>query len=68
MPTGIVKWFDYLRGYGVILPDDGTSPVYVSADAIGRSGLSFVYSGQRLQYELDRSEMGRIRAANLRAE
>lgn len=68
MPTGTVKWFDYLRGYGVILPDDGTSPVYLGANAIDRSSLSFAYSGQRLRYDLDRSEMGRLRAANLRTE
>jgi CspA family cold shock protein len=52
MTTGIVKWFNHLRGFGFIEPDDGGPDVFVTIRAVERSGLGHVDEGRRVRYEL----------------
>ena len=63
--TGIVKWFNTTKGFGFIVPDDGSADVFVHISAVQRSGLNSLAEGQKLQYELVRGRNGKTAAENL---
>ena len=65
MPVGTVKWFNGTKGYGFIAPDDGTKDVFVHISAVERAGMRSLNEGQRLNFELERSQQGRVAAVNL---
>jgi len=67
MGQGTVKWFNTQRGYGFIQPDDGSKDVFVHVSAVERSGIGTLQEGQKLSYELERSQQGRISAVGLQA-
>ena len=66
MPVGTVKWFDTVKGFGFIEPDDGSKDVLVHIAAVARAGLGAVAHGQRLSFELAHGQAGRIAAINLK--
>lgn len=69
MPTGTVKWFNSVKGYGFIQPDDGGADVFVHISAVERAGLRGLNEGQRLGFDLQRDpKKGKSAAANLRLE
>ncbi|CAA7618638.1 cold-shock protein [Magnetospirillum sp. UT-4] len=68
MTTGTVKWFNSIKGYGFIKPDDGSADVFVHVSAVERAGLSNLAEGQKLSFELERGRTGKMSAVNLRAE
>jgi CspA family cold shock protein len=65
MPVGTVKWFNGTKGYGFIAPDDGTKDVFVHISAVERAGMRSLNEGQRISFELERSQQGRVAAVNL---
>lgn len=58
MTTGIVTWFNHLRGFGFIEPDDSGPDVFITIRAIERSGLGHVDAGRRVRYKLMPSATG----------
>ena len=66
MPSGTVKWFNTVKGFGFIQPDDGSKDVFVHISAVERAGLSGLHEGQKLEYELVPDNRGRSAAGNLR--
>lgn len=64
MAQGKVKWFDDEKGFGFIVPDDGTPDVFVHYSAIGGDGFKSLAENDLVQYELEQSEKG-PRAANV---
>jgi len=50
--TGTVKWFDKVRGYGFIIPDDGSAEVFVHYSAIEGDGYRNLYQDDRVTYDL----------------
>ena len=62
--NGAVKWFNSLKGFGFIQPDNGGADVFVHISAVERAGLSNLNEGQKLSYELV-TEKGKTSAANL---
>ena len=69
MPTGTVKWFRSFkptRGYGFIVPDDGSEDVFVHISAVEQAGMETLNEGQKISYEVE-TEGGKTRAANLKA-
>jgi CspA family cold shock protein len=67
MNNGTVKWFNAQKGYGFIQPDDGSKDVFVHISAVENSGLGNLQEGQKLSYELERGQQGKISAVGLRA-
>ncbi len=65
MTTGTVKWFNAVKGYGFISPDDGGKDAFVHISAVERAGLSNLREGQRIQYELQKGQNGKSSAENL---
>ncbi len=65
MASGTVKWFNPTKGYGFILPDDGSYEVYVGMDAVDESGIGLITGGQKIAYDLADYD-GKSQAANLR--
>lgn len=66
MTTGTVKWFNPVKGYGFISPDDGSKDAFVHISAVERAGLHGLTEGQRVQYELQRGQNGKTSAQNLK--
>ncbi|MBI5163884.1 MAG: cold-shock protein [Magnetospirillum sp.] len=65
MTTGTVKWFNTVKGYGFITPDDGSADVFVHISAVERAGLSNLAEGQKLSYVLEKGRTGKMAAVNL---
>jgi CspA family cold shock protein len=68
MPSGTVKWFNATKGYGFIQPDDGTADVFVHITDVQRSGLGNLTDGQKLSFEVQRGQKGKLSATNLKEE
>ena len=66
MATGTVKWFNPAKGYGFIMPEDGSKDVFVHISAVERSGLGSLREGQKLSYDLERGQQGKVSADNLK--
>ncbi len=62
---GTVKWFDYIKGYGFITPDDGSNDTFIHITSVKQSGASIVKQGQRISYDLQPDDKGNISAANI---
>ncbi len=67
MPTGTVKWFNKVKGFGFIQPDDGSKDVFVHISAVERAGLGDLNEGQKVQFELARGKDGKTSADNLKS-
>lgn len=65
MPTGTVKWFDTVKGYGFIHPDDGSKDAFVHISAVQRAGLTSLSEGQKVSYELVQGRNGKMAADDL---
>ncbi len=65
MATGTVKWFNSVKGYGFIQPNDGSRDAFVHISAVERAGLDTLREGQKVEYELVPGQDGRSSAENL---
>jgi CspA family cold shock protein len=65
MSVGTVKWFNGTKGYGFIAPDDGSKDVFVHISAVERANMRSLNEGQRVTFELERGQQGRVAAVNL---
>ena len=67
MSEGTVKWFNSQKGYGFIQQTDGSKDVFVHITAVERAGLSGLNEGQKVSYDLERGQQGKMSATNLKA-
>tara|TARA_B100000686_G_C16162844_1_gene652430 strand:- start:220 stop:471 length:252 start_codon:yes stop_codon:yes gene_type:complete len=65
MSVGTVKWFNSVKGYGFISPDDGSKDAFVHISAVERAGLPGLAEGQRVEYELQPGKNGKSSAEDL---
>jgi CspA family cold shock protein len=65
MPTGTVKWFNPIKGFGFIEPEDGSKDAFVHISAVERAGLGSLSEGQKFSYELVPGQNGKTAADNL---
>jgi CspA family cold shock protein len=64
--SGIVKWFNSRKGYGVIQPFDGGFNVYVDIKAVERAGLAELKEGQKVNFDIvPDNRTGKVFAENL---
>jgi len=63
---GTVKWFNPIKGYGFIKPDNGGQDVFVHNSAVERAGYSGLAEGAKISYELVTTRFGKTAAENLR--
>jgi CspA family cold shock protein len=66
MAIGTVKWFNAVKGYGFIQPDDGSKDVFVHISAVERSGIGNLREGQKISYDVERGQQGKTSAVNLK--
>ncbi len=58
MATGTVKWFNESKGFGFIVPDDGTPDVFVHHSNIAAEGYRTLDEGQKVEYETGQGRKG----------
>lgn len=58
MATGTVKWFNESKGFGFIVPDDGTPDVFVHHSNIAAEGYRSLDEGQKVEYETGQGRKG----------
>ncbi|MBX9698465.1 MAG: cold-shock protein [Acetobacteraceae bacterium] len=66
MATGTIKWFNATKGFGFIQPDDGSKDVFVHITDVQRAGIDGLREGDKLSYELQQGQQGKVSATNLR--
>ncbi len=66
MPTGTVKFFNATKGFGFIVPEDGSKDVFVHLSAVEEAGLSILTKGQKVEYEVVSKPDGKTAAGNLK--
>lgn len=69
MPTGTVKWFSNVKGYGFVNVDgNDEEDIFVHFSAIEMDGYKKLTSGQRIEFEVDEGPKGlqahKIRSIN----
>lgn len=67
MPNGTVKWFNPVKGYGFIQPEDESGDVFVHISAVEEAGLGTLNEGQKVTFDLSEGRNGKTAAANLKA-
>jgi CspA family cold shock protein len=58
MPTGTVKWFNAEKGFGFIVPDDGSQDLFAHYSAIEAAGYRSLEEGQKVEFEVAQGPKG----------
>lgn len=56
--TGVIKWFDASKGYGFIVPDNGSPDILLHVTVLRRDGYQTAYEGARLVCECVQRQKG----------
>ena len=67
MTIGTVKFFNEDKGYGFIQPDGGGNDAFVHMTAVERAGMRSLRENQRVSYDLQQDNRGKLSAVNLQA-
>ena len=62
--AGVIKWFDASKGYGFVVPDDGSADVLLHVTCLRRDGFQTAYEGARVVCEVLERPKGRRRSAS----
>lgn len=62
---GVVKWFDTMKGFGFIMPDDGSTDVFVHQTAIQTEGFRSLADGEAVEYVVEEDSNGRKKAVQV---
>ena len=67
MTIGTVKFFNDQKGYGFIAPDGGGNDAFVHITAVERAGMHSLNERQRVSFDLQQDNRGKMSAVNLKA-
>lgn len=56
--SGAIKWFDASKGYGFIVPDDGSADVLIHVSVLRQDGFQTAHEGARIVCEAVTREKG----------
>mmetsp|Transcript_8450 Transcript_8450/g.10686 ORF Transcript_8450/g.10686 Transcript_8450/m.10686 type:complete len:144 (-) Transcript_8450:216-647(-) len=62
---GSVKWFDTKKGFGFIVPDDGSPDVFVHQTSIHAEGFRSLDEGEVVEFEISEDNSGRRSATGV---
>ncbi|KAL7486366.1 hypothetical protein ACHAW6_011965 [Cyclotella cf. meneghiniana] len=62
---GTVKWFDAKKGFGFLIPDDGSPDIFVHHSTIHASGFRSLGDGEPVEFEVMQEPNGRRKALNV---
>ena len=65
MPTGKIKWFKTVKGYGFIGQDDKAKDVFLHVSGLAKIGLTDINIGQKVSFELEEKK-GKISAIDIK--
>ena len=68
MANGTIKWFNATKGFGFIQPADGSSDVFVHISDMQRAGITELREGDKLTYDVQSGQQGKVSACNLRLD
>ena len=57
--NGTVKWFDQVRGFGFVTPDDGGQDVFLHSSVLQRAGRQDVQQGEKVALDVRDGQRGR---------
>ncbi|MBB1247524.1 cold-shock protein [Rhizobium sp. G21] len=56
--TGVIKWFDVAKGFGFIVPDNGSGDVLLHVTCLRRDGYQTILEGTRVVALIQRRDRG----------
>lgn len=62
---GVCKWFDDLKGYGFITPEDGSEDIFVHQTAVYAEGFRTLHDLEPVEYDVEIDMYGRRKAVNV---
>jgi CspA family cold shock protein len=65
MTVGKVKWFNFKKGYGFIVPEGEDKDVFVHITSLHACGLRGLKEEQSVQFDMNIDENGRASASNI---
>lgn len=55
---GTVKWFNAQKGFGFIVPDNGSKDLFVHYSSIKVNGFRTLKEGDKVEYEVEKTDKG----------
>ena len=55
---GTVKWFNETKGFGFIVPDDGSKDCFVHHSAIKGQGFKTLIEGEKVEFDIVDGQKG----------
>eukprot|EP00571_Detonula_confervacea_P017547 CAMPEP_0172310048 /NCGR_PEP_ID=MMETSP1058-20130122/11206_1 /TAXON_ID=83371 /ORGANISM="Detonula confervacea, Strain CCMP 353" /LENGTH=112 /DNA_ID=CAMNT_0013022801 /DNA_START=44 /DNA_END=382 /DNA_ORIENTATION=+ len=60
--TGTVKWFNSVKGFGFIIPDDESGDVFVHQTAINTEGFRSLAENEAVEFRVETDSSGKTKA------
>lgn len=68
MVMGTVKFYNEMKGFGFIQPDNGDKDVFVHATALERAGMRNLVEGQKVSFDTaEDRRSGKVAVNNIEA-
>jgi len=65
MQTGKIKWFNGVKGYGFIEPDNKSKDVFLHVSDLAKTGLTDINPGQKVSFEVE-DVKGKVAAVDIK--